>query len=232
AGVRSEIKFSLPFADLRKLQSILEVNFRRISFRNPTSRVASLYFDDPRLSACHDNIDGSPRRSKLRLRWYDAPFPEGDLFFEIKKRRGEATSKERVRLRTEARLDSVPFRELTRCLSRALPAASREAWLARPEAVVLVEYERRYYEAVSEPVRITLDSDLAFYSQMGRLRPGRRFPVRAPDLVILEAKTPVGVEDRIRELLHPLEPRATRSSKYVIGCQALGLLPGSHYGPI
>jgi hypothetical protein len=226
---RTEVKFALPRADLGKLETILEVNCRRVSYRNRTSRVVSLYFDDHRLSACHENVDGSSRRAKLRLRWYDAPFPRGELFFEIKRRRGQATSKERHFLPLAEPLESVSIRETAKALSRALPPAQSEALLARPEAIVIVEYERSYFEAASGELRITLDSDLVFYSQVGGLRPGRKFPVHARDLVILEAKASVGNEDRMRELLHPLQPRVTRSSKYVLGCQAIGLLPGTHY---
>jgi len=229
---RTEVKFALPRADLGKLETILEVNCRRVSYRNRTSRVVSLYFDDHRLSACRENVDGSSRRAKLRLRWYDEPFPRGDLFLEIKRRRGQATSKERHSLPLATALESVAIRETAMALSRALPEAAAEALLARPEAIVIVEYERSYFEAKSESLRITLDSDLVFYSQVGHLRPSRRFPVHARDVVILEAKTSVASEDRMRELLHPLEPRVTRSSKYVLGCQAIGLLPGTHYGEI
>ena len=229
---RTEIKFALPRADLGKLETILEVNCRRVSYRNRTSRVVSLYFDDHRLSACRENVDGSSRRAKLRLRWYDEPFPRGDLFLEIKRRRGQATSKERHSLPLATALESVAIRETAMALSRALPEAAAEALLARPEAIVIVEYERSYFEAKSESLRITLDSDLVFYSQVGHLRPSRRFPVHARDVVILEAKTSVASEDRMRELLHPLEPRVSRSSKYVLGCQAIGLLPGTHYGEI
>jgi len=229
---RTEVKFALPRADLGKLETILEVNCRRVSYRNRTSRVVSLYFDDHRLSACRENVDGSSRRAKLRLRWYDEPFPRGDLFLEIKRRRGQATSKERHSLPLATALESVAIRETAMALSRALPEAAAEALLARPEAIVIVEYERSYFEAKSESLRITLDSDLVFYSQVGHLRPSRRFPVHARDVVILEAKTSVASEDRMRELLHPLEPRVTRSSKYVLGCQAIGLLPGTHYGEV
>jgi hypothetical protein len=95
-----------------------------------------------------------------------------------------------------------------------------------------VEYERSYFEAPGERLRFTLDSDLVFYSQSGNSRLSRRFPVAARNIVILEAKAEVAREDRIRELLHPLQPRATRSSKYVLGCQAIGLLPGTHYGDV
>ena len=226
---RTEVKFALPRADLGKLETILEVNCRRVSYRNRTSRVVSLYFDDYRLSACRENVDGSSRRSKVRLRWYDAPLPGSELFFEMKRRRGRATSKERISLPLSQPLDSATLRETTRTLSRSLPASQSEALLARPEAIVIVEYERSYFEAAAG-LRITLDRDLTFYSQVGHLRPSRRFPVPVRDIVILEAKASVGSEDRIREILHPLQPRATRSSKYVLGCQAIGLLPGTHYG--
>jgi len=228
---RIEVKFALPRADLGKLETILEVNCRRVSYRNRTSRVVSLYFDDHRLSACRENVEGSSGRAKLRLRWYDDPFPRGQAFLEIKRRRGRATSKERHLLPLDAPLESAPIRETAKALSRALPEAAAEALLGRPEAIVIVEYERSYFEASSEAgLRITLDSDLVFYSQAGGLRPIRTFPVHARDVVILEAKTPVGGEDRMREILHPLAPRPTRSSKYVLGCQAIGLLPGTHYG--
>jgi hypothetical protein len=56
--------------------------------------------------------------------------------------------------------------------------------------------------------------------------------VPARSIVILEVKAALGDEDRVRELLYPLDPRATRSSKYVLGCQAIGLLRGAHYGEI
>jgi hypothetical protein len=229
---RTEVKFALPRADLGKLETILEVNCRRVSYRNRTSRVVSLYFDDHRLSACRENVDGSSQRAKLRLRWYDDPFPRGDLFLEIKRRRGQASSKERHPLPLATALQSVSIRETAKALARSLPEAPSEALLARPEAIVIVEYERSYFEVAGGALRITLDSDLVFYSQLGGLRPSRRFPVRARDVVILEAKTSVAGEDRIRELLHPLEPRVTRSSKYVLGCQAIGLLPGTHYGEL
>lgn len=232
---RIEVKFALPRADLGKLERILEVNCRRVSYRNRTSRVASLYFDDHRLSGCHENVEGSSRRSKLRLRWYDAPFPpfpEGEVFLELKRRRGRETTKERHRLPLAGPLESSPVEETAKALARSLSHSSSQALLARPEAIVIVEYERSYFEVPGGGLRITLDSDLVFFSQVGHVRPSRRFPVHARDLVVLEAKSSVESEDRMREFLHPLAPRVTRSSKYVLGCQAVGLLPGSHYGEL
>ncbi len=101
--------------------------------------------------------------------------------------------------------------------------------LERSEPVLITEYERRYFEAVGASIRITVDSDLAFYPQVGRRHASRRFGERVPDLVILEVKIPMGGEGRVRELLHPMAPWVSRSSKYVMGCQYLGLLSGGHY---
>ena len=91
--LRREVKFALPHVDFGKFLSILEVNCRRVSYAQPTSRVASLYFDDVLLSSCHDNLDGTPRRSKLRLRWYDTPLPETKFFFEVKRRADDTMTK-------------------------------------------------------------------------------------------------------------------------------------------
>ncbi len=118
---RTEVKFALPRADLGKLETILSVNCRRVSYRNLTSRVASLYFDDCRLSACHENLDGFSQRAKLRLRWYDTPFPRGEVFLEVKRRRGRATSKERHRLALSDPFESASMRDTVKALSAALP---------------------------------------------------------------------------------------------------------------
>jgi hypothetical protein len=229
---RREVKYALPHADAGKLRSILEVNCRPVAYRGESSRVVSLYFDDVRLSGCIANLDGTSPRSKIRLRWYDAPLPSNETYLEIKKRRGEATEKIRVPLERAASLASLPLREMTRELAVALPTPLSEALLARSESIAVVEYERRYFEAVGTRVRFTLDTDLVFYSQLGQGRLTRLFPVRLPELTILEAKAPLAEEIHIPDHLRPLEPRRTRSSKYLLACQSLGLIPGSRYGPV
>jgi hypothetical protein len=226
---RREIKFAVRRADLGKFQSILGVNCRQVRYGNPTSRVTSLYFDDARLSACRLNLDGVSRRTKLRLRWYDTPFPEVRAFFEVKKRLDEAVVKERVALRPRLPPGPLLLRRLPERLASVLPSGHSELLLARGEPVLMVEYERAYFEAVGEPVRLTVDNDLTFYPQMGRRFATRRFAERIADLVILELKTPLGNEGRLRDLLHPLAPWLSRSSKYVMGCQYLGLVSGGHY---
>jgi hypothetical protein len=232
ATLRREVKFALPNVDFGKFRSILDVNCRRVSYgKRATSRVMSLYLDDAQLSSCQHNLDGTPGRSKIRLRWYDVPRPGRQVYFEVKRRAGEASTKERVSIHCSDLLESFEVRGIVEALIAVLPAPQAELLRMRCEPVLVTEYQRTYFEARGEPLRVTVDTHLAFYRAGGGRLHGR-FPVRVPELVILEAKSPVGGEHRLRELLLPLEPWVTRSSKYVMGCQYLGLLPGSHFGPI
>jgi hypothetical protein len=228
--LRREIKFAMPRSDVGKLRSILDVNLRPVRYRNETSRIASLYFDDAQLSSCRLNVDGTSRRSKMRLRWYDSPLPERELFFEVKTRRGDVLGKERLALRSTLPRGSLPLRGLADELARLLPGAESALLMARSEPILITEYERRYFEAPGEPMRFTIDSDLVFYAQLGERRVSRRFGERVPDLAILEVKAPVGSEGRLREVLHPIAPWVSRSSKYVMGCHYLRLFSGGGYG--
>jgi hypothetical protein len=101
--------------------------------------------------------------------------------------------------------------------------------MSRPEPGLITEYKREYFQARHDSVRITLDYDVTWYDQSGKLRPGKKFGVRDPGMVIVEGKSPVGKEIQLPQLLFPLRPRVTRSSKYVMGCQRLGLVAGDSY---
>jgi hypothetical protein len=116
------------------------------------------------------------------------------------------------------------YREILAELQRILPAPAAEMLLARPEAVLMTQYRREYFRASGSPARITLDEDIVSYSQRGLTRPRKAFGTKGSKLVILEAKIPTAAGEALRELLHPLEPYVTKSSKYVQGCLQLGLL--------
>ncbi len=83
---------------------------------------------------------------------------------------------------------------------------------------------REYFEWIDRSVRITVDSELQWFSQLGKARFSRRFGVDLPRLVVLEVKTKPEAEVDVDELLYPLRLQPTRSSKYVVGCQRLGLV--------
>ena len=89
---------------------------------------------------------------------------------------------------------------------------------------MLVEYKRRHFMARDCDVRITLDYDLAFYSQLGKRFIRTSFRQPFPDFVVVEGKAAAGMERELRDVLYPFSARVTKCSKYVFGCRSLGLL--------
>jgi len=223
-AVRRETKFPIDVADISLVRSLLQGNSRRLVHNQPVSTVRSVYFDDARLSACHANLDGMGLRRKLRLRWYDQKLPGRDLFLEVKWRNNRVTGKHRLQLRADREIGACDFGELQRAVSEVIPARLRSDLLANPEPVVVVEYKREHFSSPCGQLRITIDYDITFYRQLGHSQLRMEFPQRLPRVAVLEGKTPVGKERELRALLYPLTLRSGRCSKYVHGCQQLGLV--------
>lgn len=227
---RSEIKFVLPAGDVLKLRRLLETNCRRVVHNAHVSAVRSIYLDDEQLSACRANLDGLGVRRKLRLRWYDSLLPHHQLYFEIKWRVGRVTGKQRCRIDATEDLATVPYRRLLPQLAAALPEPyGAELWLAS-QPVIVVEYQREHFVAPEQQLRITMDYQLAFYDQLGKSQVSCHFPRHLPDVVIVEAKGPVGSEWQLRNLFYPFALHASKFSKYVHGCRLLGLVSAAHRG--
>lgn len=223
--LRREVKFAMTNADSDKLRTVLNVNCRRISHGGPSTVVSTLYFDDPFLGSCREHLEGTPRRAKIRLRWYDDDVER--LFFEIKRREYSVVHKERFALRPRLPLTEMTYPEMVTELTRALPSPAADKLRSRPHATLLTRYRREYFRARDSSTRLTLDEQIVSYSQFGLNRPSKRFGIKATELVILEAKMPDNAGDELRDVLYPLEPYLTKSSKYVRGCLELGLLAES-----
>ena len=222
---RYEIKFEYINTDIFKIDTILGVNCRRVFHAGEESMVNSIYFDDYALTSLRQNLDGIGMRIKLRLRWYDAELPGKNAFFEIKRRTHYIVKKERYAITSRHPLNRMTYHEIIEELLRVLPETPRELLQARQQPVVLIRYRRKHYKArdAALPIRITLDHTIEGFEQMGVKKPVAKFKTPLHDRVILEAKSTIGKEKNIPKLLHPLRPRQTRFSKYVITCSQLGL---------
>ncbi len=222
ASRRREIKFALPSGDAPMLRSVLELNCRRVEHGGSFSRVRSIYFDDFHMSAYSESVDGVGNRAKARLRWYGDN--ERRLFFEVKRRLGQIMEKVRVPLASELDFTELHYPAIHRELCAVLPKALAETFMLYTEPSLIVSYKREYYEAIDSPLRVTLDSDIQCFDQSGLGRPRMSFGQPLAGLVILEGKTPVRLDHLLPRLLCPLRPVVTRSSKYVMACDALGLV--------
>lgn len=224
---RREVKYALHGVDARKVHTILRANARPVIHKHSESLVSSIYFDDNHLSSCRENFDGVSRRAKIRLRWYDMKSPGYQAFFEIKRREGYQVGKERYLIRSTIPISAWPYKDLVASLLSILPPHAATLLALRPEPVALVSYRRKHYHARQSPFRYTLDHSVHCYAQSGAIRPRLNFAHHLHDLVIIEAKCPLGYEPDLRCELFPLELRLTRSSKYVRCCQLLGMVTGS-----
>ncbi|HEX9725322.1 MAG TPA: VTC domain-containing protein [Vicinamibacteria bacterium] len=228
AGVpRREVKFFLRDSDVGKVRDILKTNCSRPSTTYSGSVVTSIYFDDAGLGSYHDNLEGTGERIKLRLRWYDDR--KQRFFFETKRRAFSRSVKDRLEVESSMPLTSVDYRTIFNRLRDRLPESCRERLLTRPDPILITRYRRWYFAAADRRIRVTLDSELEWFDQSGRAKPHLRFGVRLPRVAILELKSERG-DGSFGELLYPLRLRPTRSSKYAVGCQQLGLVRDSRGG--
>lgn len=221
---RTEVKFTLQWPDLGKLRKGLASACRLVSHNEQVSTVRSLYFDDASLSACRANLDGLGQRTKLRLRWYDSLVPNDRFFMEIKWRKNLVTGKHRYEIQSDTPLNDLSLREIYTRLLQVAPEKNLREVLRYTEPVIVVQYKREHFVSPDAALRLTLDYDLQFYDHMTKKRFAMRFPKKMDGFCVVEGKTPIGREQELKALLHPLTQRADRCSKYVHGCRMLGIV--------
>jgi len=224
---RTEVKYTIPHADIDKLRSMLVGRCKQQVHNNPVSVVHSVYFDDPAFSACYANLNGDGQRNKLRLRWYDTLDAPANFFFEIKWRNNRVTGKHRMEVHSDTPLHSRTYKQISEELHKITPPEYLHYVLKYSEPVVLVQYKRQHFISHDQDLRVTLDYDITFYDQVAKRSIATRFPKKLDGLLVMEGKTPVGREAELRKLLQPISPRTARCSKYVHGCRLLGHI---HHG--
>lgn len=226
-ALRIETKYAVPHADTGKLRTILAANCRRIVHAGEVSHVHSIYFDDWRLTAARENLGGADRRTKIRLRWYDTPVAGRRVFLEFKRRINRMIAKERFALESPFPVGGMDFDELHRGIAPLLPERFAALWALRGDPIVVNTYRREHFAVPGTPLRLTLDYDVVCYEQAGRRGFDLRHGFALDGYTVIEAKAPSGRETELPRILHPLRLRVTRSSKYLRGCLALGLVTGT-----
>lgn len=226
---RLEIKYTLPTSSHHLLRSFLQNRFKQRSFNKTVSHVRSIYLDTHSLQRVEQSLAGLPKRSKLRIRWYDNPLPTDFFYLELKERVGKYNKKERCKFIINRHSDSIEqqcqidSKELAHDISDTLRYQLHKGDIP----IVLIEYKRLHFEATHLPIRITLDYEINA-SRIRRLNPiqvlGKKIPFGVP---VLEVKTSPEYEPEIAGLLSPLRLRKSRYSKYLQGCRVFGSMLGN-----
>jgi SPX domain protein involved in polyphosphate accumulation len=211
--------------------------------RDAVYGISSLYFDTPCLQAYWEKLDGVAIRRKYRLRRYAAlngATPAwGAAFMEIKHRRNNTVTKERVSIGesgletiletpTElARLDRYARRNglaSQSTVAAIMLAASRPGF--RPASVVSYRREA-WLGRVDHRLRVTFDACCRASRPETRysadIRAGQA--ILPANLFVMEIKFDHAIPTWIREITVAHQVRLQRFSKYASSIEALQLAP-------
>ena len=216
--MRYERKFVIQ--DLGVAETEAVIRFHPAVFREiyHARYVNNIYFDTPSLEHYHANVRGIAQRVKCRIRWYGKPAgPIARPTLELKRKSGLLGSKESHPLQPfdlDERFDARHVLEKS-----DLPATLR-CDLGPLHPVLMNRYRRRYFLSHDGKYRLTVDSELAYRTVA---RGVNLFPAWMPTdgRVIVELKFGVGGEAGASRIATRFPFRMTRSSKYVIGIEAL-----------
>ena len=195
------------------------------------STVSSVYYDRSDFWLIRRSLDRPIYKEKLRVRGYNCPGPQDQVFVELKKKYKGIVYKRRVRMREE---------EATAWLAGEAPPPedsqmTREiAWFLhenRPAPKALIACDRISWRAKdNDELRITFDRDIRWRESDLRLSCGDRGEILLPDgRLLMELKIPGAAPLWLAHLLSESRLFPTSFSKYGI-CYMDNLLQESGKG--
>lgn len=213
---RHEWKHRINYADLlilrTRLRTVLQPDSHGVGGRYA---VRSLYFDDPWDTALREKLNGTDRREKFRIRYYD-----GDtslIRLEKKSRQGGLGEKQAAPLTAQegqaivdGRLEWMP--ESAHPLVRELYFKMTARGL-RPKTIV--DYTREAFVFPPGNVRVTLDYDIRTGLRCTDFLNPRCVTIPAGDApLILEVKWDAFLPEIVRDAVRLSGRRAAAFSKY------------------
>lgn len=211
---RYEKKYLLSAEKYSQLMERLEQYI--IPDRFHKSTVCSIYYDTENFELIRHSIEKPVYKEKLRLRSYNVPGPEGEVFVELKKKFKGIVYKRRVRM-TAAQASAYLSGE---CAAPMDTQTTRELdWVLKSHALspkVFIACDRFAYVAKDdENLRITFDKDLRWRETELDLTMGcHGKPVLKDGQVLMEIKIPGAAPIWLAHLLSELEIYPQSFSKY------------------
>jgi len=216
---RYEYKFILNYYQIPYIESVIRKS--TLYFRKPhdSNIVKNIYFDDIKYQSWMDNIDGMSVREKLRYRWYGDDFNiTKKSFFEIKSKKNQIGTKFRIPVEKKINLNLITKYEF---LDNFMVDKHLKELLTKYNQFTLINsYHRDYYESKFNNIRITIDKDISFYSQLSKHRFNTKIENKL-QYCVLEIKFPPENVIDAGKILKEISLTRTRSSKYVTGMNTL-----------
>lgn len=211
---RLEKKFLLSPEQYERLMERLSEHIEPDRFFQST--VCSLYYDDDSYSLIRHSIESPVYKEKLRVRSYNVPEENGEVFVELKKKFKGTVYKRRV---------SLGAREAEAWLAGTAPAPEESQmvreieWFMHenhPVPKVFIACDRTAWVARDDPeLRITFDKDIRYRETELALTAGSHgAPLTEPGQVLMEIKIPGTAPLWLAHMLCELSLYPTGFSKY------------------
>lgn len=217
---RYENKYALPIELLSEFQCFLKLHpelFREI---HHPRHVNSIYLETEEFDQFNQHVEGTQHREKYRIRWY------GELtgrvekpVLEVKVKHNQMNDKRRYELDPFELTAEQPWSVVEPALkSIAADQLDREIALAQ-RPIALVRYHRVYHLSNDRKSRITIDTDLQWYS--AGLGGARLKKEGAPPHAVVELKYDHGDAVDAGRVSSLIPPRYQRHSKYLSAVRAI-----------
>ncbi len=207
--MRYEIKYRIELLGLASIEAVILMHPASFSTSFPDRQVNNIYLDTPNLHCFYQNIEGVPRRQKMRLRWYGKmDYPQNNSVLELKNKNAELGWKDSFKVSNR----SIDTKEE---LLSAI--AEQPVRLDTLTPILHNSYYRKYYISSDGLFRLTIDSEQSFklpFSNMDALDLSR-YPI------IVELKYEAEYAERARDIMDYLPFRQTKNSKYTNGVTEL-----------
>ena len=163
---RYERKYVIENVDLPSfIHEILSKSFLEVFNER---RINNLYYDSINLDSIVDNIDGLSERKKYRIRWYGNTFKRSLKQFEVKFKSEFLNSKKIFNIGEFQIKDYSNFNISHKNLVRILKNKDLVLYEIMQSKFLKLfnSYNRKYYLSSNKNIRITIDTDLNFYSPL------------------------------------------------------------------
>ncbi|MFT5168500.1 MAG: SPX domain protein involved in polyphosphate accumulation [Saprospiraceae bacterium] len=189
---------------VRQAVRLHPASFRKIF---PDRQINNIYFDTANLVAYNENVDGIAERRKFRVRWY------GKDICTIQKPKLEIKIKNNM-LGAKETYPAIDFSlHDLKPLAQSITEHSQLKLSFIP--TLINSYQRSYYGTANGDFRITIDSNLRYFSPLSS-RMFTRYNIY-DDATVLELKYEEDKDELAEEILQHIPFRYSKSSKYVTG---------------
>ena len=218
---RRELKFIVSEYSEDSIISLIKSHPIILSEIYKERKINNIYFDTINFKNFSDNVIGLSNRLKIRIRWYGETFTTiKNPILEFKIKNGLVGQKEYFQLEQFNINEGITSKEIYNELMKNKTSVFAKQKLLLTKPVLINNYLRRYFISSCKKFRVTFDTNLNFYSFLGKKR--RLIKTKQN---ILEIKYDKNEMLNSGKITNYFPFRLSKSSKYVTGINILTGLP-------